>query len=260
MSFFVWCLLCLVQGFTEFLPVSSSGHLILIEQLFGVEDNLLLINLFLHLATLLAVIVVYRKTIWKLIKKPFQPLMYKLCLSTLITLVFAFSYKYFNLESFSYKIYGICFLVTAALLMLTYSAQRRMVAVKKAGVSIKSAIVSGIAQGFAVFPGLSRSGTTIASLILAGNSESESSEYSFLLSIPIIVGGFVLELISSEGMKLSFYGLSVFECAAAFVMTFIVSIISLKITIKMLKNNKFNWFACYLFVLGLIVTIFTFAK
>ena len=252
--------MCLIQGLTEFLPVSSSGHLIIVEQVFGVEGNLLLINLFLHMATLLAVVVVYRKTIWKLIKKPFQPLTYKLILSTVITLVFAFSYKIFNMETFSYKICGICFLMTAILLMTTHVVQLKAAVVKTTGISTKSAVLAGIAQGFAVLPGLSRSGSTIASLILTGNGESESAEYSFLLSVPIIVGGFILELASSMPLKISMGGYSAIECVFAFILTFIVSIISLKITIKMLKNNKFNWFALYLFVLGLIVSFFTFAK
>ena len=94
MSFFVLCLLCIVQGLTEFLPISSSGHLTLFEQLFNVEVDMLLLNLFLHLASLCAVIIFYRKTILRLIKKPFQPLTYKLVISTIITFIFSSRYQF----------------------------------------------------------------------------------------------------------------------------------------------------------------------
>ena len=117
MSFFILCLLCVVQGFTEFLPVSSSGHLLLIEQLFGIKDDVLLINLFLHLATLLAVVIVYRKIIIKLIKKPFQSLTYKLLISTVITVIFALAYKFFNIQEIVTKIYGFCFFITSILVV-----------------------------------------------------------------------------------------------------------------------------------------------
>lgn len=250
MSFLVLCILCIVQGLTEFLPVSSSGHLLLFEQLFNIKGNLLLLNLFLHMATLIAVIIVYRKIIWKLIKKPFQPLTYKLILSTLITLVFALTYEIFDIDNFVVKIYGFCFLITAVLLLCTHKFQKKACVVKTGELSVKSAIIVGVVQGFAVLPGISRSGSTISSLILTGNDESASAEYSFLLSIPIILGGFIFELIKLFKQNNLVLPVGVFECVFAFVLTFVVSIISLKLTIKLLKKNKFVIFSIYLFLVG----------
>jgi len=246
-------LLCLVQGLTEFLPVSSSGHLLLIEQVFGIEGNLLLLNLFLHLSTLVAVVVVYRNVIWKILKKPLQPLTYKLIVSTLITLVFAFAYKIFDVENIVTKIYGFCFLITSALLFFTYQFQKKAVCVKSNQMSYKNACLVGLVQGLAVLPGVSRSGSTISALILTGTDETQAAEYSFLLSVPIIVGGFVLELLQVNNFVGVFSMVSPWMCLFAFVFTFLISMLSLKLTIKLLKNKKFIYFSIYLFILGLFV-------
>ena len=259
MSLFILISLCIVQGLTEFLPISSSGHLLLFEQLFGFEENLLLLNLFLHLATVLAVIIVYRKILWKLIKNPFQPLTYKLAISTTITVLFAAAYNIFDINDFVPKIYGFCFLITAILLLATHFFQKKSAVVKlNREINLNSSIVVGIVQGFAVLPGLSRSGSTISSLILCGNDEDSAAEYSFLLSLPIIVGGFIVELISGGGEIVSSAIIPAYYYVIAFLTTFVVSIASLKLTIKLLKKNKFIFFSIYLLFISIFVLVFNF--
>lgn len=260
MSFWILCLLCVVQGLSEFLPISSSGHLLFVEQLFGIHEDVMLLNLFLHVATLLAVVVVYRKILCQLLKKPFQPLTYKLLISTIITVCLAMVYKVLDLDKFGFKIYGFCFIATSVLLFVTYMFQKKSAVVPAQQISTKSAIIVGFVQGLAVLPGISRSGSTISSLVLCGNDESKASEYSFLLSIPVILGGFVLELFDfvKDGTGNALAGVSVWEYIFAFVLTFLVAIASLKITLKLLKNNKFVWFAIYLFALGLFVVGYNF--
>lgn len=255
MSFFVLCLLCLVQGFTEFLPVSSSGHLFLIEQIFKIEENLLLLNLFLHLATLIAVVIYYRKILLNLLRRPFQPLTYKLIISTLITICFAVIYKVFNLQNLSSKFYGFCFIITSIFLFSAYIFQKKSLVLNMHGITYKNAFIVGIVQGFAVLPGISRSGSTISTLILLGNDENESSEYSFLLSIPIIVGGFLVELFEIKNYSKLFLNINYIHYIIGFFLTFLVSFLSLKITIKLLKNQKFNWFALYTFIIGIIILL-----
>ena len=252
MSFWIICLLCVVQGLTEFLPISSSGHLTLIEQFFGINENILLINLFLHLATLVAVVVVYRKTILKLIKKPFQPLTYKLVISTFLTCVIAFVFEWLGLEKFAFKIYSFGFLMTAILLFFMHKSKKSTISIKQGGISYRDSVIVGMVQGFAVIPGLSRSGSTIVSLSLCGNNEEESAEYSFLLSIPIIVGGFVIELIKMfKNPQIS--GVFTIETIIfAFLLTLVVAIISLKLTLKLLKKNKFIYFSIYTFILFIV--------
>jgi len=258
MSFIILCLLCIVQGLTEFLPVSSSGHLVLIEQIFNLETNMLLLNLFLHLASLCAVIIFYRKTILKLIKKPFQPLTYKLVISTVITMIFAFGYKYLNINSYVFKFYGFCFLITAFILFLTHKFQQNAVLLKKNEPTYKDSLILGIVQGFAVLPGISRSGSTIAALIFLKNNEQSSAEYSFLMSIPIIIGGFFVELLSVNNLEELFIDINIWQYLFGFILTFMVALFALKFTVKMLKNQKFIYFSTYLTLISIIVLIINF--
>lgn len=258
MTIWVFFLLCIVQGLTEFLPISSSGHLLLFEQVFNVQNNLLLLNLFLHLSTLFAVIIFYRKTIIKLIKKPFQPLTYKLAFSTLITVILALCYEFLEIDSFVKYIYGFCFLLTSFILYTTHKMQQKLLIVKSKELDFVSVLAVGIAQGFAVLPGLSRSGTTISTLLLCGNSEETSAEYSFLLSIPIIIGGFILELIKLRNTQSIMFAINPVFYILGFILCFVVALISLRFTVNSLKKNKFIYFALYLLLLGIGVIIFTF--
>lgn len=258
MNFWILVVLCLIQGLTEFLPVSSSGHLLLFEEIFNINENTLFLNLFLHLATLLAVIIVYRKTILNLIKKPLQPFTYKLLLSTIITVLFAILYNILNLDNIAPYLYGFFFIITAFLLSLAHIYQKKIISKNNREISIKNAAIVGIIQGFAVMPGLSRSGSTISSLMLLGENKQKACEYSFLLSIPIIIGGFLLEVIKIDNWQSIFSFISPPQIIFAFVFTFIVSFISLKATIKLLKNNYFIYFAVYLFIIGILVTLFKF--
>ena len=256
MKFYVLIILCLIQGLTEFLPVSSSGHLLIAEKLFGIENNILLLNLFLHLATLFAVVFVYRKIIFNLIKNPFQSLTLKLIISTLFTVAIAGVYEIFKLGNVLDKYFGYYFIVTAILLFITFLFQKKSAIINFGKIGYKSSIISGIVQGFAVLPGLSRSGSTICTLTLLGNSEDKSSEYSFLLSIPIIVGGFVFELVKVDNFSNLFTELSLWQMLFAFIFTFFVAIISIKLTIKLFKKNKLIYFSGYLLLLGLFVLIY----
>ena len=253
MSFLILCILCIVQGVTEFLPISSSGHLTLIEQLFEIETDLLFLNLFLHLATLFAVIIIYRKILWNLFKKPFQPLALKLMISTFFTVIFAIIYKVLNIDDIVFKIYGFCFLITAIILFFCNRFQKNSIIFKKDEPSFKDSIIVGIVQGLAVMPGISRSGSTIAFLIFLKTNENKAAEYSFLLSIPIIIGGFIVELIEINNFNLLFETINIWQYIFAFILTFIVGLLSLKFTVKMLKNEKFNYFSAYLIIISIIV-------
>lgn len=255
MSIWVLILLCVVQGLTEFLPVSSSGHLMFVEQVFGVSGNLMFLNLFLHIATLLAVVIVYRKIIWKILKKPFCGVTLKLLIATICSVTLAFLYEFSGIENFITKIYPFGFLTTSLLLLACHLFQKRAVAIKNDDISIKNSLLVGVVQGVAVIPGLSRSGSTISSLVLSGNDEQKSSEFSFLLSIPIIVGGFVIELLkmNKSGINIEFFNIK--TCIFTFFLTFIVSLLALKLTIRLLKKQKFIIFSFYTFLMFIVTFI-----
>ena len=125
-------------------------------------------------------------------------------------------------------------------------------------ISIKQSILVGLVQGVAVVPGLSRSGSTISSLILSGQDEKRASEFSFLLSIPIIVGGFVLELLEFNGSGVILQDISLLSYIFAFLLTFIISMIALKLTIKLLKKKKFIIFSIYTFLVFIVTFVFNY--
>ena len=245
-------LLCLIQASTEFLPVSSSGHLLLLEKLFNYNDNYISLNLFLHLATLFAVVIYYRKTIFELLKKPFQPLTYKLALSTIITIIFAFMYEHFNLSLKLDKYFGFYFLITATILLVTYLYKKKSVILNVNGLTYRHSAIVGLSQTVAILPGISRSGATISTMLLLGNNEKDSSEFSFLLSIPIIIGGFIFEIVKINDFNAVFNIFPLFYLIIAFFITFFISLISLKLMIKFINNNKFIYFSIYLYIIGII--------
>lgn len=255
MSIWVLILLCVVQGLTEFLPVSSSGHLLFLEQIFDVSGNLMLLNLFLHVATLLAVVIVYRKVIWEILKKPFQSYTYKLLFATIFSVALACFYEFSGVDKVVTKIYPFGFLLTAILLLACHLFQKKSVSVSVNDISYKNSILVGLVQGIAVIPGLSRSGSTISSLILTGNDEKKASEFSFLLSIPIIVGGFALELLQINKTGINFEIFDIKLYIFAFLLTFVVSIFALKITLKLLKKHKFIIFSVYTFLMFIVTFI-----
>ena len=217
------------------------------------------LNLFLHVATLFAVVIVYRKVIWNLLKKPLQGYAFKLLLATIFTVCLAFAYEFFGFENFITKIYPFGFLLTSILLLICHIFQKKAVVVKSGEISLKSAALAGVAQGFAVVPGLSRSGSTISSLMFCGNDEKSAAEFSFLLSIPIIIGGFVLELLNLKSGLVVFENVNLLPYLFAFVLTFIVSLIALKLTIRLLKKQKFIFFSIYTFIMFIITLILNFA-
>ena len=199
----------ILQGLTEFLPVSSSGHLVLFTRITGIESNLFF-DLFLHLATLFAVVIQFRRQVLSVIKKPFSPFSLKLILATSISVILAFIFK--DVPSYF------------------------------------DSIVIGIAQGLAVFPGLSRSGTTVSTGKLLGVDEEQNTSFCFLLSIPIIIGGTALELI--EGTATVISPLYLF---AGFICAFVSGLIALRFIKNAFKNSRF--FAIYLVVLSLFLMI-----
>lgn len=242
-------ILGIIQGATEFLPVSSSGHLVLFNKIFNISDNFIGFSVFLHLATLFAVVIVLRKKIWWLICHPFSPLAKKLYLSTAITVVIALIFESFFKSMFSGAYLSIFFMITAILLVLTEFLSSKRV---YHSFSYKTAIVVGLMQGIAVIPGISRSGSTICAGVMEGANREECAEFSFILSIPIILGSMLFEIIDCVKSGVPFFDAPALQIILAFFSAFIVGILCVKVMLDVVKKAKFTPFAIYLVILSIV--------
>ncbi len=244
-------ILGLVQGLTEFLPVSSSGHLVLLSRYFGINDSLF-VSIILHLATLLSVVVALRKEIFALVRHPFSQDAMKIYIATIPTCIIVLVLLPFINASFEGSLLPICFLITAGLLF--YSSRKSQ---KKCSreLSNKQALIMGIAQGFATFPGISRSGATISAGLISGADKSKAAKFSFLMSVPIIILSLVMEIgkicICHETISVNMVGL-----VLAFLVAFVSGLLSIKLMLKITEKANFKWFSLYLIVISILSFIF----
>ena len=275
MEWFEALVLGLVQGLTEFLPVSSSGHLAIGKALLGVEPaGDLVFEVTVHAATVLATIVVFRKEIWKLLCGLFKfkyndetDYIAKLCVSMIPVLVVGVLLKDKVEAAFnSLAVVGICLLVTALLLTLSdyLSAGRRRkseastptegeVAPTRNGINFWQAFVVGIGQAFAVLPGLSRSGTTISSGLLCGVKRENMAQFSFLMVLVPILGETFLDVVGGD-MAASSVGL--LPLLLGFVAAFLSGLFACKVMIALVRKAQLKWFGLYCALVGVAVLIF----
>ena len=241
----------LIQGFTEFLPVSSSGHLMLAQKLFNIQAGLFF-DVMLHVGTLFAVCIALRKSLWQTIRHPIaDKKFFFLVIASIPTFALALLVKLFVPESVMAIILPIGFALTAVLIVLSEKLCKPRLRLNET--KFLPALITGIAQGFAVFPGLSRSGTTISTMKFFGVNSSDAAEFSFLLSIPVIVASAVVELWEAlkVGIATQWYVIVIGVVAA-----FVSGLIAVKTVMRAVKNKSWIWFAVYLivpFVLSLIV-------
>ena len=242
--------LALVQGITEFLPVSSSGHLVLLNSFFGIENDFLLLSIILHVATLFSVIFVLRKQVIEIIKNPFGKMGRKIILATIPTVVFVLLFKSVIEESFNGAYLPICFMMTAVFIVISELINSKSKE-KDKEINKKTALIMGIAQGIAVFPGISRSGSTICAGLSCGKNRKEVAHFSFLMSIPIIVASLMLEIYEYilVGQTLT---IGMLELIVGFLVAFISGILAVKFMIKLIEKSNLIYFAVYLALVSLI--------
>lgn len=261
MAIWVALILGIVQGLTEFLPVSSSGHLTLLGKLFGIGETTFLLTVLLHVATLFAVLFVLRKEIWELIKHPFSRQACNLYLATIPTVLIVFLSKGILDEALgTTKLLPYFFLLTALLLLVTYfisknqegkNIEKRYVVENGFRRNNLTSIVMGVAQGLAVLPGISRSGSTICAGLLCGEDRKNVSKFSFLMSIPVIIGSMLYEFIKGD------FGIiggneMIAPTIVAFLSAFIVGIVSMKFMLKVVEKGKYYYFSIYLFAISIV--------
>ena len=252
-----------VQGLTEFLPVSSSGHLQLAKELLGVEiEENLTFDVTLHAATVLSTIVVLWSEIWRLVRgvfsrgmNPQKSYFLKLVISMIpIGIVgFLLRDKIDALLGSEYimVVVGCMLLFTATLLTFAYYARPR----QRDTISYRDAFIIGVGQAVAAMPGLSRSGTTIATGLLLGNEKSAVATFSFLMVLAPILGQTILD-VADGGMAVSDIGMM--PLVAGFITAFIVGCLACKFMIGIVKRGKLIWFALYCAIVGVVAICSTF--
>jgi len=250
MPIYVAIILGIVQGLTEFLPISSSGHLVLLEKIFGIKSNLIFLNVVLHLGTLFAVVVFYRKRLWGYVKKPFQKDVGYLALATLPTVIIFLLFKSFIESSFDGEYLVLGFLVTAVILIVCNWIISHKTIYKP--FDYKTAIMMGVFQGLAIMPGISRSGSTITSGVVMGCEKQKVADFSFLMSIPIIIASLVFELFKLDSTS---FTIGVVPLIFGFVFAFVFGLIAIKWMLKLIAKAQFYWFSIYLTLLSLVMLL-----
>ncbi len=242
----------LVQGLTEFLPVSSSGHLVLVQQWFGINPEYsMFLTVMLHLGTLIPVCVVFFKEILGLFKKPFKSMGYLIIASIPAAIVGFLLGDFLDEVFYGGRFLIPCFLVTAVVL---YAAE--LVSKKRPlynDINIKNSAIMGLAQAVAVVPGISRSGSTIAAGCFSGVDREKNANFAFLMSIPVILGSVLVEslgVIESGNLGIEPLPL-IFGILAAAVSGYV----AIKLMLSVIKKANYKWFSLYLVLLSVVLLI-----
>lgn len=233
----------LLQGFTEFLPVSSSGHLMLAERLFDVQAGLFF-DVMLHLGTLAAVVISLRHTLWQTLRHPLssKKLLF-LVVASVPTFVLALLVKLFVSERAMQIALPVGFALTIVLIVLSDRLSKPRFRLEEA--SWQCIVVTGLTQGVAVFPGLSRSGSTISAMKLFGMNASDAAEFSFLLSIPVILASAAVE---GYGALQTAITIPWYCVVTGIVAAFLSGLVSVYMVMRAIKTKSWIWFAVYLLV------------
>ena len=249
-------LLGIIQGLTEFLPVSSSGHLELGKAILGdhmIPKESLLFTVVLHFATALSTIVVFRKDILEILKGLFAfkwnedtQFVLKIAVSMIPAAIIGFTYESEFAELFggNIKLVGFMLIITALLLYLADKAKKTN---KK--ISFKNALIIGFAQAIAMLPGISRSGATISTSVLLRNDKIKAARFSFLMVVPLILGKIAKDIMKGE---LSFQSDNFTALSIGFLAAFISGLLACTWMIKLVKNSKLTYFSIYCTIVGLI--------
>ena len=255
-------ILGIVQGLTEFLPVSSSGHLVIGKELLGVvvnPDAETTFEVLVHFATVLSTIVVFRNEIWKLIQgllkfKMNDETQYilKICVSIIPVLLVGFFFREQVNDFFGEGalLVGCMLLVTATLLSLTHFVKFR----ERKDISYLNALIIGIAQAIAVLPGISRSGATISTGLLLGSKKEDIARFSFLMILVPILGITFLDVLGGDFSPQK-SGITVPVMLTGFVAAFVSGLFACRVMIAIVKRSKLVYFAAYCAIVGIVAIV-----
>lgn len=250
MDFWEVILLGIVQGIAEFLPVSSSGHLVIIESMLGGEIENLELNVALHFGTLLSILVVYRQDLFKLLLD--WRMMMAIVIATLPVVASGLLLKpQFEAASSTPVYAGFGLLITSFLLFLTPRIDHGEKSLQE--IRFRDAFVIGLFQAIAPMPGISRSGSTIVGALVMGVRRDASANFSFYIAIPALLGATILTL--KDLMEEGTAGTPIGSILAGTVVAFIVGVVSLRILIRLVSAGRIVGFAYYCLVIGLLVVV-----
>ena len=290
MSYIQAIILGFVQGATEFLPVSSSGHLAILKNIFGLSEIGITFDIFLHVGTLAAVFLVYYKDIWELIKNLFciigcvffnidawlrnipirydeDKIKYKKVISntyrrfvllavvsTIPVAIVGFLFEdYIESVSEGLLVPGICLLITGVVLLIADALPGGN---KNANnMTYKNAVAVGICQACAVFPGISRSGSTISGALISGLNRDFAVKYSFILSIPAILGAALLSVVDIAKGEVVVESDEIGMYVVGMVIAAVVGYFAIKFLLVLVRKKKFKWFSLYCFAVGIFAII-----
>lgn len=256
MSWWQGLVLGVVQGLTEFLPVSSSGHLVVAEAVVGFSSSGVMVEVVLHVATLLAVVLVYRNALWNLARgavtadRKAWAYIGLLAVGTVPAAFIGLFLKDFFERAFdSVLLVGVNFLVTGSFLWSTRA--RRPSATAEAPSAVR-AVGIGIAQALAILPGISRSGATVSAAMWLGIDPVRAAEFSFLLAIPVIAGAAVLQLPDLSGNVVT---VGTGPLALGFVAALLTGVFAIRVFVAVLKQGAFHRFAPYCWTVGVLTIL-----
>lgn len=245
MSFLQAVLSGIVQGVTEFLPISSSGHLVILHKLIGLEEPQIVFDIFLHLGTLTAIIIVFRKDIAEIFTIKKNTGLFIL-IGTASTAAFVLLFgKGIEPLFGNVKIVGIMLMVTGAWLIFG-----NFFRYGSGGLTGLKALLIGLAQGIATIPGISRSGATISTGLFLGLQGQAAARFSFLLAIPAIVAAFLLKAgdVALDGFRANYI--------TGFIVSCIVSVLALKLLLRLVYKGRFHLFGVYCIIAGMLTVAF----
>jgi undecaprenyl-diphosphatase len=242
-------ILGIIQGLTEFLPISSSGHLVILQKIFGLKDGTLFLNLVLHTGTLAAVLVFFFSEIKDLFRSfSYQknPDLYWIVLANIPTAIIGLTLKQVYEELSSLWIVGIMLLITASILFLIKNKQETA-----GSLTARKSLIIGAVQGIAAVPGISRSGSTIAVSLMMNVEKEKAFSFSFLLSVPAILGADLLiikDFVSGAAViKSSFPALGI-----GFILSFLTGLAALSVLKKFILTRRFHYFGYYCAAAGIL--------
>jgi len=249
-------ILGIVQGIAEFLPISSSGHLIVLQRVFGMEEPALTFDIVVHVGSLLAIVIVFWRDIWALIKNPFQKMTGLLIVGTIPVVVAGFFLRNAIENYFRTGIWlAAAFTVTGFILLLADKFKK--LPKEEKDITYMDALIVGFFQALALPPGITRSGTTIMGGLSRGINREAAAKFSFMLAIIAIAGAGTLELIQVLRGEVPSGNVGFTQMAIGFIASFVVGYFSIRLLLKLIKACKLKYFSYYVWVLAALILLDT---